>query len=53
MRKVNILTKGFISANSISFLLPLLKNKNKLRDNGIEVNFFRKFHIVFNLIVIT
>ena len=44
MRKVNILTKGFISANSISFLLPLLKNKNKLRDNGIEVNFFRQFH---------
>ena len=52
MRKVNILTKGFISANSISFLLPLPKNKNKLRDNGIEVNFSRNFTIVF-LIVIT
>ena len=52
MRKVNILTKGFISANSISFLLPLLKNKNKLRDNGIEVNFLGNFTIASLIVII-
>ena len=40
MIKINILTKGFISANSISFLGPFIKFKKNFNDLGVKVNFF-------------
>ena len=39
--KVNILTKGMISANSVSFLLPLVKNKKNLYDDGLKIEFYK------------
>jgi hypothetical protein len=40
--KVNILTKGFRSPNASSWLSPLVTNKHKLIDAGVNINFFLK-----------
>ena len=40
MIKINILSGGFISPNSYGFLLPLIANKNKLREYNIDINFY-------------
>ncbi len=40
---LNIYTKGIVSANSSSFLTPIIKNKNNIENLGVKVNFFQKF----------
>lgn len=40
--KVNILTKGLYSYNGIAFLTPLILNKKRLKEIGVEIEFFTK-----------
>ena len=40
MIKINILTKGFVSANSYSFLGPLINFKKTFSDLGVKISFF-------------
>ena len=40
--KVNILTKGFLSPTSRGWLHPLVKNKSRLSEMGIDLNFYFK-----------
>jgi hypothetical protein len=40
--KVNILTKGFLSPNSRGWLYPIVKNKSRLFEMGIDLTFFLK-----------
>ena len=40
--KVNILTKGFLSPTTRGWLHPVVKNRSKLLDMGIDISFFQK-----------
>jgi len=40
--RVNILTKGFLSPNARSWLHPVVKNKSRLSEMGIELFFYLK-----------
>lgn len=40
--KINILTKGFRSPNARGWLYPIVKNKQKLFELGLEISFFLK-----------
>lgn len=50
--KVNILTKGMISANSVSFLLPLVKNKKNLYDDGLKIEFYKSVKKKFLIVIV-
>jgi len=40
--RINIFTKGLITANSSSFLIPIIKNIKILSDLNISIKFFKK-----------
>ena len=39
MQRITVLSPGYLSANSQSFLFPLLHNRNLLRDQQIQIRF--------------
>ena len=41
--KVNILTKGFLSPTARGWLHPVVKNRSKLSEMGIDLSFFLKY----------
>ena len=40
MRRVHILTEGFVSPNGRAFLFPILTNDRRLRELGLDVRLF-------------
>ena len=41
MKIINILTSGMSTANSCAFVIPLIKNKENLKEHGIKINFHK------------
>ncbi len=41
--KINVLTKGFLSPTSRGWLHPILKNKSRLFEMGLDLNFYQKY----------
>lgn len=41
--RINILTKGFLSPTSRGWLFPILKNKSRLKELGIDIFFYFKY----------
>ena len=41
--RINILTKGFLSPTSRGWLFPILKNKARLKELGINIFFYFKY----------
>ena len=41
--KINILTKGFLSPNSRGWLFPIIINRSRLNELGVEVSFYSKY----------
>ena len=41
--KINILTKGFLSPTSRGWLYPIVNNKSKLFEMGLDLNFYLKY----------
>ena len=41
--KINILTNGYLSPNSRGWLFPIIKNRSRLKDLGVEVSFYFKY----------
>lgn len=41
--RINIITKGFLSPTSRGWLFPILKNKARLKELGIDIFFYSKY----------
>ena len=52
MIKINILTKSFVTANSFSFLGPLIKFKKIFNDMGVKINYFLMPMKIFMIVII-